>query len=147
MRLTLHYHQCLFYRCFDYHSLIDHWSFGCWTLPTTFYPKVWPAILLSPNSFDSKEPVPEAKDLEKEKRTISYLSVLARIGVIDPFSQMKREYNTILDDADSANRNNCFPSQSFTWCSPGNFSQGHQYVKPKEDKGDREGIHHTHPIP
>ena len=24
---------------------------------------------------------------------------------IDPFSQMKREYNTILDDADSANRN------------------------------------------
>ena len=25
---------------------------------------------------------------------------------MDPFSQMKREYNTILDDADSANRNN-----------------------------------------
>ena len=24
--------------------------------------------------------------------------------MIDPFSQMKREYNTILDDADSANR-------------------------------------------
>ena len=41
-----------------------------------------------------------------EKRTISRLSVSARIRVIDPFSQMKREYNTILDDADSANRNN-----------------------------------------
>ena len=87
-----------------------------------------------------------------EKRTISYLSVSARIRVIDPFSQMKREYNTILDDetsfpgslifppkrerrdsllsrlggkmrdpenevvddADSANRNNFVPSQSFT---------------------------------
>ena len=35
---------------------------------------------------------------------------------------MKREYNTILDDADSANRNNFVPSQSFTWCSPGNFN-------------------------
>ena len=35
-----------------------------------------------------------------EKRTISYLSVSARIRVIDPFAQMKREYNTILDDAD-----------------------------------------------
>ena len=34
--------------------------------------------------------------------------------VIDPFSQMKREYNTILDDANSANRNNFVPSQSFT---------------------------------
>ena len=32
-----------------------------------------------------------------EKRTISYLSVLAWIRVIDPFSQMKREYDTILD--------------------------------------------------
>ena len=29
--------------------------------------------------------------------------------MIDPFSQMKREYNTILDDADSANRNNFVP--------------------------------------
>ena len=59
--------------------------------------------------------VPEAKDLvvALEKRTISYLSVSARIRVIDPFSQMKREYNTILDDADSANRNNFVPSQSF----------------------------------
>ena len=58
----------------------------------------------------------EAKDLvvTLEKRTISYLSVSARIRVIDPFSQMKREYNTILDDADSANRNNFVPSQSFT---------------------------------
>ena len=44
-----------------------------------------------------------------EKRTISYLSVSARIRVIDPFTQMKREYNNnkknnkynkILDDAD-----------------------------------------------
>ena len=35
-----------------------------------------------------------------EKRTISYLSVSARIRVIDPFTQLKREYNTILDDAD-----------------------------------------------
>ena len=73
--------------------------------------KTWP-----PNSFDSSEPVPEAKDfvVTLEKRTISYLSVSARIRVIDPFSQMKREYNTILDDADSANRNNFVPSQSFT---------------------------------
>ena len=75
-----------------------------------------PAILLSPNSFDSLEPVPEAKDLvvTLEKQTISYLSVSARIREINPFSQMKREYNTILDDADSANRNNFVPSQSFT---------------------------------
>ena len=35
-----------------------------------------------------------------EKQAISYLSVSARIRVIDPFTQMKREYNTILDDAD-----------------------------------------------
>ena len=34
--------------------------------------------------------------------------------MIDPFSQMKREYDTILDDADSVNRNNFAPSQSFT---------------------------------
>ena len=39
-----------------------------------------------------------------EKRAISYLFVSARSKVIDPFSQMKRENNTILDDADSANR-------------------------------------------
>ena len=45
---------------------------------------------------------------------------------MDLFNQMKREYNTILDDADSANRNNFVPTQSFTWCSPGNFSQGDQ---------------------
>ena len=49
-----------------------------------------------------------------EKRTIPYLSVSARISVIDPFNQIKREYNTILDDADSANRNNFVPSQSST---------------------------------
>ena len=54
----------------------------------------------------------EAKDLvvTLEKRTIPYLSVSARIREIDPFSQMKREYDTILDDADSANRNNFVPS-------------------------------------
>ena len=34
--------------------------------------------------------------------------------MIDPFSQMKLEYNTILDDVDSANRNNVVPSQSLT---------------------------------
>ena len=63
-------------------------------------------MLLSPNSCDSQEPVPEAKDLvvTLEKWTIPYLSVSARISVIDPFNQIKREYNTILDDADSANR-------------------------------------------
>ena len=64
-----------------------------------------------------------------EKRTISYLSVAARIRVIDTFTQMKREYNSILDNVDSANRNNFVPSQSFTWSSLGNFSHGHQYLK------------------
>ena len=61
-------------------------------------------------------PVSEAKHLvvTLEKQTISYLSVSARIRVIDPLSQMKREYNTILDDVDSENRNNFVPSQSFT---------------------------------
>ena len=85
-------------------------------------------MLLSPNSCDSQEPVPEAKDLvvTLEKWTIPYLSVSARISVIDPFNQIKREYNTILDDADSATRNNFVPSQSFTWCSPANVSQGDQ---------------------
>ena len=58
---------------------------------------------------------------------MSYLSDSARIRVIDPFSQMKRLYDTILDDANSVNRNNFVPSQSFTWCSAGNFSQGDQY--------------------
>ena len=43
-----------------------------------------------------------------------HLSVSAWIRVIDPFSQIKREYNTILYDADSANRNNFVPSKSFT---------------------------------
>ena len=86
-------------------------------------------MLFSPNSFDSQEPVPEAKDLvvTLEKRTISYLSVSARIRVIDPFNQMKQEYSTILDDADASNRNNFLPSQSFTWCSPGSFSLGDQW--------------------
>ena len=34
-----------------------------------------------------------------EKRTISYLSVSARIRVIDPFSQMKLGYLTIIPRA------------------------------------------------
>ena len=34
---------------------------------------------------------------------MSYLSVSARIRVIDPFSQIKREDNMILEEADSAN--------------------------------------------
>ena len=45
-----------------------------------------------------------------EKPTISHLSVSARIRLMDPFNQIKREYNTILDDADFANRNNFVPS-------------------------------------
>ena len=65
-----------------------------------------------------------------EKRTISYLSVTARIRVIDQFSQMKREYNTILDDADSSNRNNFVLSQSFTVHDAlREVSQGDQYLK------------------
>ena len=48
-----------------------------------------------------------------EKRTISFLSVSARIRGIDSFSQMKREYNTILDD--TGNPINFVPSQIFTW--------------------------------
>ena len=57
-------------------------------------------MFLSPNSFDSQEPVSEPKHLvvTLEKRTISYLSVSVRIRVIVPFNQMKREYNEILDD-------------------------------------------------
>ena len=48
-----------------------------------------PAILLSPNRFDSQKPVLEAKDLvvTLKKQTISYLCVSARIRVIDPFNQ------------------------------------------------------------
>ena len=61
---------------------------------------------------------PEAKDLvvTLEERTVSHVSVSTRIRVIDPFSQIKREYNTILDDADSANsnRDNFVLSQKFT---------------------------------
>ena len=34
-----------------------------------------------------------------EKRTMSYLSVSARIRVIDPFGQVKREYLTIIPRA------------------------------------------------
>ena len=34
--------------------------------------------------------------------------------MIDPFSEMKGEYNAILDNADLANRNNVVQSQSFT---------------------------------
>ena len=49
--------------------------------------------------------------LKLEKRTISYLFVSARIRVNDPFSQMKPEYNTILDDADSANHIDSHPQR------------------------------------
>ena len=49
-----------------------------------------------------------------EKGAMSYLSVSAWVRVIDPFSQIKREYNTILYDADSANANNFVASKSFT---------------------------------
>ena len=54
-----------------------------------------PAMSLAPKSFYSQEPVPEAKNLvvDLEKRIMPYLSVSARIRVIDPFNQMKREYN------------------------------------------------------
>ena len=48
---------------------------------------------------------------------------------MEALSQMKREYNTIMDDADSVNRKNFVISQSFTWCSSGNVSQGDQYLK------------------
>ena len=64
-----------------------------------------------------------------EKRTILYLSVSARIRVIDPFNQMKREYNTILDDADSAKRNNFVQSQSFHDALRETVSEGDQYLK------------------
>ena len=57
-----------------------------------------PTCLLSSNSFDFEERVPEAKDfvVTLEKPAISYLSVSARIRVIDPFSQMKPEYLTTI---------------------------------------------------
>ena len=48
---------------------------------------------------------------------------------MDPFSQMKGEYNTILDDADSANRNNFVLSQSFALMLSGKLYQGDQYLK------------------
>ena len=65
--------------------------------------------------------VSEAKDLvlKLEKRTISYLFVSARIRVNDPFSQMKPEHNTILDDADSANHIDFAPSpEGWEGCPP-----------------------------
>ena len=54
-----------------------------------------PASLLSPNSFDSLKPVPKAKDflVTLEKPTILYLSVSARIRVMDPLA--KRNKNII----------------------------------------------------
>ena len=65
-------------------------------------------------------------EVSLEKRTKPYLSVSVWMRVIDPFGQMKREYNTILDVAYSANRINLVQTQSFTWRSPGNVSQGDQ---------------------
>ena len=60
----------------------------------------------------------EAKELviTLEKRTISYLSVLAWIRVIAPFSKIKQENNSlrILDDEESGNRINFGQSQIFT---------------------------------
>ena len=67
-----------------------------------------------------------------EKRTISYLSVSVRFRVIDPFSEMKREYNTILDDADSANRNNLSHLRALHDPLRETFSQGDQYIKEAE---------------
>ena len=69
-----------------------------------------------PNRFDSNyNLVLEAKlCVIREKRAVSYLSVSARIRVIG--SQMKREYEKTLDDADrSANRiyHIYVPSESF----------------------------------
>lgn len=59
---------------------------------------------------------PEAKELviTLEKRTILYLSVLAWIRVIAPFSKIKQENNRILDDEESGNRINFGQSQIFT---------------------------------
>lgn len=58
----------------------------------------------------------EAKELviTLEKRTISYLSVLAWIRVIAPFSKIKQENDRILDDEESGNRINFGQSQIFT---------------------------------
>ena len=64
-----------------------------------------------------------------EKRTIPYLSVSVRIRVIDPFSQMKQEYNTTLDDADSANRNNSSHLRALHDALREQFSQDDQYLK------------------
>ena len=75
-----------------------------------------PASLLSPHSFDSLKPVPEVKDfvVTLEKPKILYLSVSARIRVMDPFSQKKQEYTRMMNDADSANCSKFLPPQSFT---------------------------------
>ena len=62
--------------------------------------------------------------------------------VIDPFSQMKREYNTILDDADYANRNNCPISELYMMLS-GNFSQGDHYLKGKLLNGTETSFRHA----
>ena len=48
--------------------------------------------------------------------------------MIDPFSQMKREYNTILDDADSSNRNNLSYLRALHDALR-EVSQGDQYLK------------------
>ena len=69
-------------------------------------------LQVSPNSFDSQEPVPEARDLvvSLEKPTIEYLSV----RVMDPFSQMKQNVIRYWTMQTSVNCNNFVPSQSFT---------------------------------
>ena len=60
-------------------------------------------------------------------KTLVSIFLKSWIRVIDPCGQMKREYNTILDDADSANRNNFVPSQLELYMMlSGNFSQGDQ---------------------
>ena len=65
-----------------------------------------------------------------DKPTISNLSVSARIRVMDPFRQIKRDYNTILADADSANRINWSHLRVLhDALSPGNVSQSDQYLK------------------
>ena len=49
---------------------------------------------------------------------------------MDPFRQIKRDYNTILADADSANRINWSHLRALhDALSPGNFSQSDQYLK------------------
>ena len=74
-----------------------------------------------PNKFDCSKAI---FVVTREKPAVSYLSVSARIRVID--SQMKREYGKMLNDADlSAIRiyHINVPSQSFALYPPGNFSR------------------------